>query len=80
MNFYTRGLSEFGAKEIEILNSKKKPSEIFEFLSGLCTYLLVKGDVIEDGDTVGGSDEEKIKTKWADSHIGLEGKVIRIEF
>jgi len=80
VNFYTSGLSEFGAKEVEIINSKKKPSEIMELLGGLSTYLLVKGDVVKDGDTVGGTEEEKIKSKWADSHIGREGKVIRIDY
>ena len=80
VNFYTRGLTAFGAKELEVLNSKEEPAEIFEFLTGISTYLLMNGDVIKDGDTVGIEGGEKINTKWADSHIGLEGRVIRIEY
>ena len=80
VNFYTRGLSEFGAKELEILNSRKKPAEVLKFLTGLCTYLMVKGDVIKDGQVLGGTSAGKVMTRWADSHIGLEGKVIRLDY
>lgn len=78
-SFYTRGLSEFGCKEVEVVKSDKNPSEIFELLFGLSQYLIWAGDVIADGDTVGGTEEEKIKVHLKKSQLDRD-KVLRVDF
>ncbi len=77
---FTRGLNEFGRMEIEVVDSAKKPSEIFERVADLASYLLKKGNIIEDGHTIGADDNERIRVRHADSALDREGKVLRIEF
>lgn len=80
LSLYTRGLTEFGCKELEVVKSKKKGMEIFELLHGITQYLVFAGDVIEDGHTVGGTEEEKIKVRLKKSQIDREEKVLRVGF
>jgi hypothetical protein len=79
VDVYTDGLDAFGVMECEVINSRRRPSEIIDLLSGLSAYLISKGNVIEDGNTVGGSAEEKIIARHAPSAIGREGKVLQIQ-
>jgi hypothetical protein len=80
VSFYTKGLVEFGCMELEIVRSKKKPTDVFGLLHDTAQYLIFTGNVIKNGDTIGGDAEEKIKTRYADSEIDPDRKVIRIEY
>ncbi len=80
IDVYTSGLSAFGAMECEVIGSHRKPMEIINFLSGVSAYLIDRGNVIKDGNTVGGDENERIIARHADSAIGREGKVLRIEY
>ncbi len=75
---YTCGLNLFAAKEVEVIKSDKELSAILDLMLGLSQYLAFNGDVIGDGDTVGGSAEQKIRTSYQASAIGREGQVIRL--
>ena len=77
---FPSGLGAFGVMEIEVIDSKHKPSAILAKLSGLAAYLISSGNVIKDGDTIGEDEKEKIKTHHAASVIGRKEKVLRVEF
>ena len=77
---YTDGLDVFGVKEVEVIESKRKPSELIDLIGGVAAYQIWVGDKIKDGDTVGGDAKERIKTKFAESEIGREGTVLRIKY
>ena len=79
VDVYTSGLSAFGAMECEVIGSHQPPSEIVSLLTGLGAYLIDRGNVIGDGDTVGGDENHRIRARHADSAIGREGKVLQIE-
>lgn len=68
-SLFTVGMADFGLMEIEIHRSKRKPGELREFVMGIAGYLIESGPVINDGDTVGGSEAEKIKVRYAPSEF-----------
>lgn len=80
VDMYTDGLDVFGCMEFEIVASKQNMSDVFEMLMGMSRYVIFHGNVIADGDTVGGEAEEKIKTHFEKSVIGRETRVIRIDY
>lgn len=79
VNVVTTGLAPFGAMEIEVIQSRKDPRAVLPFVMDLA-LLLLNGEKIADGDTVGGSEDEKVKTRHAASVRMREGKVLRVEY
>lgn len=79
MDCYTDGLEFFGAKEVEIVETRQPFEEVMNLIVGLSHYLVGHGDVIGDGDTVGG-DEQRIPTSYQPSAIGRDEEVIRIDW
>lgn len=57
---YTCGLKEFNKTEIEIVNSSQSLEDIRGFLFNISHYVLEYDVAFRDGQTVGGSAEEKI--------------------
>jgi hypothetical protein len=57
---YTSGLREFGLLELEARNSAMQWPELFEFLANVAHYELSTNVQIGDGETVGGSESERI--------------------
>jgi hypothetical protein len=57
---YTYGLKEFNKTEMEIVASSKTLEEIRRFLFNITHYVLDYDVTFQDGQTVGGSEEEKI--------------------
>lgn len=57
---YSSGLREFGLLELEVRNSALEWPELFEFLANVAHYEIANGVQIGDGETVGGSDSERI--------------------
>ena len=79
-SLYTRALSSYGCMDLEVVRTRRKPSDVLESVHDLAVYLIENGNVIRDGDTIGPDAETKIKTRYAESVIGREEKVIRVEF
>jgi hypothetical protein len=79
-DMYTDGLDVFGCMEFEIVASKQSMEEMFEMLIGMSRYVIFHGNVIRDGDTVGGNEEEKIVTHYAHSVIGRPARVVAVDF
>ncbi|RZK01817.1 MAG: DUF4261 domain-containing protein, partial [Flavobacterium sp.] len=55
---YTYGLKEFNKVELEIVNSSKSLEDIRGFLFNITNYVLEYDVAFQDGQTVGGSEEE----------------------
>lgn len=77
-NLITTGLEVFGYMEIEILEAKADPDDMLSMATGTA-WLLLKGEIIRNGDTVGFEDtNQKIKTTHEKSVWDRPGKVLRI--
>ena len=58
----TLGMCDFGAMEIET-ESSLPWDQTFDLIRNVGSYILVEGPVIKDGDTVGLSEEQKIRVR-----------------
>lgn len=79
-NGFTRGLDEFGIMDIEAADAHEPPVELFQRLQGLVEYLVAKGPVIRDGDTVGNDAQERIRVVYGPSQFGNSGQVMRLVY
>jgi uncharacterized protein (TIGR03067 family) len=77
---YTFGMRQFGLMDIEVDRSTMKPQELVEFVSNIAHYLIQSGPVIEDGNTVGGSEDERILVHHRPSTIEPGRLVYKIVF
>ncbi len=77
---YTVGMKQFDLMEIEVDQSPMEPMALYEFVSNIAHYLIMSGPVIADGNTVGGSAEEKILVRHRPSMIEPKRKVYKIVF
>ena len=76
----TEGLDYFDCMEIELVDSKQPFEKIMNTVMGVA-HITIKGEVIKDGDTIGGENTtEKIKTWHAKSVRDSKTKVLKIEF
>jgi len=77
----TFGLAAFIGREIELEPAPLEPAGIAERLLGLCQYLIVNGPIIQDGETVGLTHEEKIRVRWTDqgTRPGVPVLLMRLE-
>lgn len=66
---HTRGLRALGLMDIEVPSTRDSPEAVLERLRGLAQYLLDNGMTINDGDTVGSSDRERIVARHLPSAI-----------
>ena len=66
--------------EIEAVQTPEEPSELFDRFIGLTDYLLTNGPVIEDGNTIGEDEHERIKViVYGESNFGHEGSSDAVE-
>ncbi len=77
-NLYTYGMKEFGKAEIEIINSTKDASDLYDFLLSILQYILSENVTLSDGETIGFTENEKIKIT-ASKAIYLEGNSLKLE-
>lgn len=77
---YTLGMQQFGLMEIEVDRCTTDRQDMFEFVSNIAHYLIQSGPVIADGNTVGGSEEERILVRHRPSMIDKRRKVYKIVF
>jgi hypothetical protein len=75
---YTSGLAAFGLMEIEIPPCETPYVEVFDMAYGIAQYLVSEGPVIADGDTVGGTAEERIQVTFGPSMLDESRDVYRI--
>jgi hypothetical protein len=75
---YTTGLAAFQAPEIEVYGSRREPRALIARVYDIVHYLLVKGAVLHEGDTIGRSGEEKMEIHLAPSRRDLAKRVVQI--
>lgn len=80
IGLYTLGMRQFGLMDIEVDRCQMGPKELCEFVSNIAHYLIQSGPVIADGNTVGGSAEERILVRHRPSMIDKQRKVYKIVF
>lgn len=80
VGMYTLGMNQFDLMDIEVDRCDMKVSDLMEFVSNIAHYLIQSGPVISDGNTVGGSAEERILVRHRPSLIDKEKTVYKIVF
>jgi hypothetical protein len=76
---YTYGLKEFNKTEMEIVNSSKNVEDIRGFLFNIAHYVLDYDVTFQDGQTVGGSEEEKIAISLSKGKF-VDGDTFKLAF
>jgi hypothetical protein len=80
LGLYTLGMNQFGLMDIEVERSPLPAEEMFQFVANVAHYLVTSGPVIADGNTVGGSEQERILVRHRPSMIEPDRKVYQIVF
>ncbi len=76
----TQGLKDFKLMEIETKNAPMPGVDLLGLILNTTQYLIKKGPVIKDGDTIGDSAQQKIRVRHAESYWNAGEKVYRVEF
>ncbi|MBR1739316.1 MAG: DUF4261 domain-containing protein [Ruminococcus sp.] len=76
---FTSGLSFFGFKEIEIIDSKKQPNEVMSFLFSISEYVISEGVELKDGETIGFTEEQKLPIAVS-AGVSVPGETVKIGF
>jgi hypothetical protein len=76
---YTYGLKEFNKTEMEVVNSQKSLEDIRGFLFNIAHYVLEYDVTFQDGQTVGGSEDEKIAIKSSKGQF-VEGVTFKLAY
>jgi len=76
---YTYGLEQFGKKELEIIKSSEEAEEVYNFLASISDYIITSDVVLNDGETIGFSEEQKIQISVSKG-IALDGETIKLGF
>jgi len=79
MTGHTRGMDMLGLMDIEIAQTRDSAQEVFSRLSGIVDYLIENGMVISDGDTLGATEEERIRVVYGPSALDPERQVMRLQ-
>jgi uncharacterized protein (TIGR03067 family) len=80
IGLYTFGMRQFGLMDIEVDRCRMNLTELFEFVSNIAHYLIKSGPVIHDGNTVGGSENERILVHHRQSTIEPARRVYKLVF
>ena len=76
---YTYGMEAFGKKEMEIIASSQSPEDVYYFLQGIADYVITSDVILQDGETIGFSAEQKIAITHSKA-IAVDGISIKLAF
>lgn len=76
----TQGMEDFDLREIEAKDVNRKGMEVFTLLMGMARYLVQKGPVIKDGETIGDSPALNIQVWQGPSYWREGARVYRVVF
>ena len=76
---YTYGIEQFGKKELEIIKSSEEAEEVYNFLASISDYIITSDVVLNDGETIGFSEEQKIQISVSEG-IAVDGETIKLGF
>ncbi len=74
----TQGMESLELREIEAKDVRRSGLEMFSLLQGLAQYLISKGPVIKDGETIGDSPSLNIRVRQAPSYWREGATVYRV--
>lgn len=74
----TQGMEEFDLREIEAKEVNRPGREVFSLLLGMAQYLVSKGPVIKDGETIGESPSLNIRVRQGPSYWREGAAVYRV--
>lgn len=77
---YTYGMESFGRREIEVLDADGvEARELWEFISSMASYVLECGQTLEDGQTIGFSEDDKHAITLSEG-AALPGMTLKIAY
>lgn len=79
---YTYGLAPFGKTEIEVLpaaDNQPEPDELRSFLMDMAYYVLSQDVTLQDGETIGFSEEQKLPITRS-AGVALPGETLKIPY
>ncbi len=76
---YTAGMRNFGYDEIEVLDSQADLESLHEFLSDIANYVITQGVVLNPGETIGFSEDQKLPITKS-TGVAVEGDSLKIGF
>lgn len=76
---YTYGMHCFCKDEIEILDSPHPAQEVMELLTGIASYVIEEDVLLQNGETIGFSEEQKLPIKKSKGQA-LGGETLKIGF
>ena len=76
---YTYGMEAFGKKEMEIIASSQNPEDIYYFLQGVADYVITSDVILQDGETIGFSVEQKISITHSKA-VAVDGVSVKLAF
>ena len=79
INAYTYGMEGFGKKEMEILSSSQNPEDVYYFLQGVADYVITSDVILQDGETIGFSAEQKIPISQSKG-IAVNGITLKLGY
>lgn len=77
--FYTTGMTTLGYHEVEVQGSDADPNDLLDMMLPLLLYIVGNDVVFNDGDTFGGSEEERTSVHYAASMFDEESEVLVID-
>lgn len=77
-NAYSIGLPKWGIPDIQVVGSKREPTELFEYLTDIVDYQ-IRGGRIRAGETLGRDENEKITTSWQPSIVDDEQTALQLD-
>ena len=79
IGIYTYGMRKFGKEEMEVYATNANLNEVRDFLLDIVTYVLDSDVTLKDGDTIGFSEEQKLRVTLSDA-VALGGKSLKLEY
>ena len=79
INAYTYGMEAFGKKEMEIIASSQSPEDVYYFLQGIADYVITSDVILQDGETIGFSAEQKIPISQSKG-IAVNGTTLKLAY
>lgn len=72
-------MRKFGKEEMEVYAANADLNDVRDFLLDIVTYVLDYDVTLNDGETIGFSEEQKLRITLSDA-VALDGKSLKLEY
>lgn len=76
---FSSGMTFFGKKELEVVDSKQQPDKVISFMFSIEEYVLTEDAELKDGETIGFTEEQKLPISVGDG-VSVKGTTVKIGF